>query len=71
MVSIDCARWKNWVGLIAGEECDKRRGLRMMDKQIARLEKELDFICNKIIRNLERGIKNGINEQEFWRLVNL
>ena len=43
----------------------------MLDKEIARLEKELDFICNKMIRNLERGIKHGINEQEFWRLVNL
>ena len=43
----------------------------MLNKQIARLEKELDFVCNKIIRNLERGIKNGINEEEFWRVVDL
>ena len=43
----------------------------MMDKQIIRLEKELDFICNKIIKNLDKGVKNGINEREFWGLVDL
>ena len=45
--------------------------LQMMDKQIIRVEKELDFICNQIIKNLDKGVKNGINEREFWGLVDL